>query len=59
MIPRLAKGYVADQQMMLQSDEWFSIFFLKKKFNKLQLVKRNSPNNILTFNIQQPTFSIA
>ena len=51
MIPRLAKGYVTDQQMMLESVEWFSIFF-KKKLNKLQLVKRNSPNNILTFNIQ-------
>ena len=58
MIPRLAKEYVANQQKMLQSVEWFSIFF-KKKFNKLQLVKRNSPNNILTFNIQQSTFSIA
>ena len=54
MIPRLAKEYVANQQKMLQSVEWFSIF-LKKKFNKLQLVKRNSPNNILTFNIQQST----
>ena len=54
MIPRLAKGYVTDQQMMLESVEWFSIFF-KKKFNKLQLVKRNSPNNILTFNIQHST----
>ena len=30
MIPRLAKEYVADQKMMLQSVEWFSIFFLKK-----------------------------
>ena len=58
MIPRLAKEYVANQQKMLQSVEWFSIF-KKKKFNKLQLVKRNSPNNILTFNIQQSTFSIA
>lgn len=58
MIPRLAKGYVTDQQMMLESVEWFSIFF-KKKFNKLQLVKRNSPNNILTFNIQHSTFNIA
>ena len=54
MIPRLAKEYVANQQKMLQSVEWFSIF-LKKKFNKLQLVKRNSPNNILTFKIQHST----
>ena len=30
MIPRLAKGYVTDQQMMLESVEWFSIFFKKK-----------------------------
>ena len=57
MIPRLAKEYVANQQKMLQSVEWFSIF-LKKKFNKLQLVKRNSHNNILTFNIQHSTVNI-
>lgn len=42
------------EQMVLESVEWFSIF-LKKNFSKLQLVKRNSPSNILTFNIQHST----